>query len=117
MARFQTSLAQSLPKIAGVCVLVAADVALGMVLNRPPWHAVLMPLTVTAMVLTMAYNPQFALLMSFSLTLADRSRSAAFDHLLIHMGGMATAVLSAAHVRTHAAGRGRLLGRPGLLRS
>ena len=33
------------------------------------WLAVLIPLTVTALVLTIAYNPQFALLMSKGLTL------------------------------------------------
>ena len=38
--------------------------ALALLLSQPPWQAPLVPLTVTAMVLTIAYNPPFALLMS-----------------------------------------------------
>jgi hypothetical protein len=100
-ARFQTGLIQSLPRIAGVCTLVVATLALGMVLSRPPWHAALIPLTMTAMVLTIAYNPQFALLMSFSLSLAlTVSLGEGLDQLLVQMGGMATAVLLLYDVRT-----------------
>ncbi len=101
VVRFQQSLAQSLPKIAGVCALVVLTLFLGMLLSQPPWYAVLIPLTVTAMVLTIAYNPQFALLMSFSLALAT---TVALDtdlmHLLIQMGGLATAVLLLRNVCT-----------------
>ena len=58
-------------------------------------------MTFTPMVLTLAYNPQFALMMSFSLVLAlavvlgHRSSNS-----LIHMGGLATAILLLRHVRT-----------------
>jgi hypothetical protein len=34
---------------------------LGLLLSHATWHAVLIPLTVTALILTIAYNPQFAL--------------------------------------------------------
>src|SRR5438105_8914310 len=68
--RFQHALAESLPKIGGVCALAAMTLALGLLLSRPPWYAVLIPLTVTALILTITYNPQFALLMSLSLSLA-----------------------------------------------
>jgi hypothetical protein len=99
--RFQQALAGSLPKIAGVCVLVLLTVALGLLLQRPPWQAVLLPLTVTAMVLTIAYNPQFALLMSFSLTLVMAvALGTGLSHLLVMMGGMAAAVLLLPDVRT-----------------
>ena len=60
-------LAESLPSIAGVCVLVVVTLGLALLLSRPPWHAEFVPLTLTALILTLAYNPQFALLMSFSL--------------------------------------------------
>ncbi len=101
VARFQISLAQSWPMIVGVCVLILSTIVLGTVLNQPPWNALLLPLTFTAMVLTLAYNPQFALLMTFALELAlavilDMSVA----HIFIHMGGMATAILSLRHVRT-----------------
>ncbi len=70
VARFQTALARSLPTILGLCGLVLLTIALGAWLSRPPWHAIYLPLTLTAMILTLVYNPQFALLMSFSLSLA-----------------------------------------------
>ena len=74
---------------------------LGTVLNQPPWNALLLPMTFTAMVLTLAYNPQFALLMTFSLELALAVMlGSRVDTCCIHMGGMATAILSLRHVRT-----------------
>jgi putative nucleotidyltransferase with HDIG domain len=101
VVRFQGSLAQSLPKIAGVCALVVATLVLALVLSRPPWYAVLVPLTVTALILTITYNPQFALLMSFSLSLAVTVvLGTDLDHLLVQMGGLATAVLVLRNVRT-----------------
>ncbi len=101
VARFQTGLAQSLPTIAGICLLVLVTLGLGLVLSRPPWHAVLVPLTLTAMMLTIAYNPQFALLMSFSLSLAMTvSLGTTLEHLLIQMAGLATAVMLLRNVRT-----------------
>jgi putative nucleotidyltransferase with HDIG domain len=101
VARFQQGLGHSLPKIATVCALVVVTLGLGLLLSRPPWYAVFIPLTVTAMILTIAYNPQFALLMSFSLALASTvTLGTGLDHLLIQMGGLATAVLLLRNVRT-----------------
>jgi len=101
VARFQQSLGQDLNKIISICILVVATLALGLLLSRPPWQAVLIPLTLTAMVLTIAYNAQFALLMSLSLTLATTvALGTGLNHLLIMMGGVATAVLLLPDVRT-----------------
>lgn len=99
--RFQLSLAHSLPKIVGVCVLVLMTLGLAFLLSSPPWHAVLVPLTVTALILTIAYNPPFALLLSLTLALTT-TLALAFDlhSLFIQMGGLATAVLSLRSVRT-----------------
>jgi cyclic-di-AMP phosphodiesterase PgpH len=101
VVRFQKSLAQSLPKIAGVCVLVLMTLALAIVFSYPPWYAVLIPLTVTALVLTIVYNPPFALLLSLTLSLATTvALGSNLHHLLVQMGGLATAVLSLRGVRT-----------------
>jgi putative nucleotidyltransferase with HDIG domain len=101
VVRFQVSLAQSLPKVAGVCFLVLLTMVIGMFLHRAPWQAVLVPLTMTAMILTIAYNPQLALLMSLSLTLATIvALGGRLSDLLIAMGGQATAVLILKSVRT-----------------
>src|SRR5262245_56504961 len=114
VARFQTGLAQSLPTIAGICALVLVTVALGLVLSRPPYHAVLIPLTLTAMILTIAYNPQFALLMSFSLALAMALvLGTDLGPLLIQMSGLATAVMLLRNVRTRT-GLVRVAGGAGL---
>jgi cyclic-di-AMP phosphodiesterase PgpH len=99
--RFQAALAVSLSKIAGVCALVILTIGLSLLLSNPPWHATLIPATLAAMILTIAYNPQFALLMSFSLALATTvALGTDLEHLLIQMGGLATAVLLLRNVRT-----------------
>lgn len=99
--RFQQALAQSLPMISGVCVLVLLTLLLGLLLSMPPWYAVFLPMTITAMVLTLAYNPQFALLMSFSLAFTiSVANGTNVEHVLIQMAGVATAVLLLRNVRT-----------------
>jgi putative nucleotidyltransferase with HDIG domain len=101
VVRFQKSLAQSLPKIVGVCVLVLMTLGLGIVLSFPPWYAVLIPLTMTALVLTIVYNPPFALLLSLTLALATTvALGNSLQQLLVQMAGLATAVLSLKNVRT-----------------
>jgi putative nucleotidyltransferase with HDIG domain len=101
VARFQPALAQSLPKIGTICILVVVTMILALILSRAPWYAVLIPLTVTTMVLTIVYNPQFTLLMSFSLALATTvALGTGLNHLLILMGGLATAILTMNKVRT-----------------
>jgi putative nucleotidyltransferase with HDIG domain len=101
VARFQVGLAQSLPTIMGVCALVVVTLALGILLSYRPWHAAIIPLTMTAMIFTIAYNPQFALLMSFSLALVlSVALDSDLSRLLQQMGGLAAAVLLLRNVRT-----------------
>ena len=95
--------------IAGVCVLVLMTIILGTMLNQPPWNALLLPMTFTAMVLTMAYNPQFALMMTFSLELAldGRDRHGCRTHPDSHGGhghGDPVAAARASRHRTRAGG-------------
>jgi len=101
VVRFQHALAESLPKICGVCALAIVTLALGLLLSRPPWYAVLIPLTVTALILTISYNPQFALLMSLSFSLATTvTLGNDLYQLVLQMGGLSTAVLALRNVRT-----------------
>lgn len=101
VSRFQLGLAQSLPKIAWVCVLILATLSLGAFLSRPPWHAEFLPLTLTALVLTLAYNPQFALLLTLSLGVCMTVMLGyGVEHFLQEMGGLGTAVLLLRSVRT-----------------
>src|SRR5262245_54581751 len=101
VARFQVSLAESLPRIAGVCVLVLLTFCLSLLLSQAPWHAVILPLTITAMVLTLVYNPQFALLMSLSFALGMTAvLGTSVERLLEQMAGLATCILLLRNVRT-----------------
>ncbi len=101
VSRFQATLARSLPRVIGVCVLVLVTLGLGLVLHRPPWYAVFVPMTMTAMILTLAYNPPFALMMTFSLALGmSIALNADLNYLLVQTGGLATAILALRAVRT-----------------
>lgn len=101
VARFQRRLASQLPRVAGMCLLALATLGVGLLLSRSPWYALLIPMTLTAMVLTLAYNPPFALLMSFSLALmASLALGAGMDHFMIQMGALAPVVLLLRNVRT-----------------
>jgi putative nucleotidyltransferase with HDIG domain len=101
VARFQQALAESLGGIVGVCVIVVVTLGLALAFSREPWQAALIPLTLTAMILTLAYNPQFALLMSFSQAIMTTvALGTGLYHLLVMMGGLAAAVLLLRNVRT-----------------
>ncbi len=101
VSRFQTALGQSLPMICGVCVLVLGTVVLGLLLSAAPWHAVFLPMTITAMILTLAYNPQFALLLSFSLSFVMAIvLGTHVETMLVQMGGLAAVILLLRNVRT-----------------
>ena len=95
-------------QVSGVCALVQLTLVLGLLLNHSPWCAVLVPLTVTALILTIAYNPQFALLMSLSLTLATViTVGGRLSDLLVAMGGRRRRCSSSATSARAPAGRGR----------
>ncbi len=100
-ARFQPQIARNTPVVAGVGLLVVATLVLTFCLNRAPWFAGLVPLTVTAMVLTIAYNPPFALLLSLCLAVTASVNDASEARpLLTTMCGLATAVLTMRQVRS-----------------
>lgn len=100
--RFQQGLASSPHKVVGVCTVVLLTLVIGLFLcHEVCWHVVLIPLTVTALILTVAYNPPFALLMSLSLSLAMIVMlDGSLNDLLVAMGGQATAILTLGNIRT-----------------
>jgi putative nucleotidyltransferase with HDIG domain len=101
VVRFQPALARSLARIVGVCALAALTLALALFLDQPPWHASLIPLTAAALVLALVYNPQFALLMAFSLSMATALMLGIdLEQLIVQTAGLATAVLLLRNVRT-----------------
>ena len=101
VVRFQPALARSTPQILKVCALLALTHLLWLTLSLPPFHAGLVALTATAMVLAIAFRPQFALLVCFSFSIAlTASRGQGIEHLLVLICGQATAVLLMRNVRT-----------------
>lgn len=107
VVRFHPLLASDPGRVGGVCLLVVVTLTAAFFLSKPPWHALLAPMSVTAMVLTIAYNPPFALLMSFSLALITSvGLGTGLEPLLIQLAGLATCVLLLRHVQS----RSRLVG-------
>lgn len=102
VVRFQEGLASSLRMIVGVCAIVLLTLVIGLFLcHEVCWHVILIPLTVTALILTVAYNPPFALLMSLSLSLAMIVMlDGSLNDLLVAMGGQATAILTLRNIRS-----------------
>lgn len=101
VARFQRGHAAHLRRVLGLCGLVLATLGVGLLISRSPWCALLIPMTLTAMILTLAYNPPFALLMSFSLALmASLALGAGLEHFMIQMGALAPVVLLLRNVRS-----------------
>lgn len=100
-ARFQPLLAGSTRAVFGVSLLAVGTLALAVWLNRPPWHAAAVPMVMTAMVLAIAYNPPFALFMSLCLVvLLALTQGTDLGPLVVHLGGVSTAVLVMRRVRT-----------------
>lgn len=101
VARFQPLLADSTPRVASVCLLVLLSLGFALVLSRPPWHAGLVPLTVTAMVLAIVFNPPFALLLSFCTAIVlSFGLGTGLGTMLVHAGGLATCALMLGEVRS-----------------
>jgi putative nucleotidyltransferase with HDIG domain len=100
-SRFQPAVCERLGAVVGIGVLIVLSVYLAAVMNRPPWHAGILPLTVAAMVLTIAYNPPFALLISLCTAIVTSlTEGPNLRPLLAQMGGLAAAVLTMRQVRT-----------------
>ncbi len=66
-----------------------------------PWDADLVPVAVAAMILAVAYNPHFALMVTFGLCLlTSLALGTGIGHFLVVMGGTAAGVLTLNEVRT-----------------
>ncbi len=101
VVRFQSKLSHNTSQIVKVCSLLVLTYLAWLILSQPPWHAGLVPLTISAMVLAIAFRPQFALMLCFSFSIvATASRGNGMDHLLVQIGGQAMAVLLMRNVRT-----------------
>jgi putative nucleotidyltransferase with HDIG domain len=99
--RHEPAIAGDLRRIAALCGLVIATVGLVRLLAVQPWDAELVPVAVAAMMLAVAYNPHFALMVTFGLCLlTSLALGTGIGHFLVVMGGTAAGVLTLNEVRT-----------------
>jgi putative nucleotidyltransferase with HDIG domain len=95
-------LANDYRKLVLVCGLILASLGLCIVLNQPPWYGAIIPLTMTALILRMAFNQAFAWIVTFCISLVvtlalgtDLAR-----HFLVLVSGSTVAVLMLGNVRS-----------------
>ncbi len=101
VACYQPGLAGSSRGILGISIVMLVSVAGALLLIRPLWDAAIIPLTLAALVLAIAYNPPFALLLSFCLAIVTSiGCGAGLPMMLTLSGGLATAVLLLREVRS-----------------
>jgi len=99
--RNEPRVALDLRRVAALCGLVVVSIGLVRVLALQPWDAELIPLAIASMVLAIAYNPHFALMVTFGLCLlTSLSLGTGIGHFLVLMGGTAAGVLTLNEVRT-----------------
>ncbi|MDR3638318.1 MAG: HDIG domain-containing protein [Isosphaeraceae bacterium] len=97
----ETEIARDLRRIAAICGLTVAAVGLVRLLVLQPWEAELVPVAIAAMILAIAYNPHFALMVTFGLCLlTSLALGTGIGHFLVVMGGTAAGVLTLDEVRT-----------------
>ncbi|HLW63765.1 MAG TPA: HDIG domain-containing protein [Gemmataceae bacterium] len=94
ISRYQPHLAGKLPSLIGVSIQAIATVFLALLVNRAPWNAAVLPLTLSAMIYTVVFPAPFAMLLAFTLSLTTvLSMGTGTEQLLILMGGLAPAAL------------------------
>lgn len=99
--RHEPEIAVDPTRIAALCGLVVAAMGLVRLLAMQPWDAELVPIAITAMILAIAYNPHFALMVTFALCLlTSLALGTGIDHFVVMMGGTATGILTLNEVRT-----------------
>jgi len=99
--RHEPRIAGDLGRIASICSLSVASLGLARLLAIQPWDAELVPVAIAAMILAIAYNPHFALMVTFALSLLTSvAMGAGIGHFLVLMGGTSVGVLGLHEVRT-----------------
>jgi putative nucleotidyltransferase with HDIG domain len=101
ISRHEPRLARSLPRIGSLCGLIVGSIGLARLLALQPWDAEVIPVALSAMILAIAYNPHFALIVAFALALlTSLALGGGLAHFIVLMGGTAAAVLPLTEVRT-----------------
>jgi cyclic-di-AMP phosphodiesterase PgpH len=99
--RHEPLIAGDLRRIFSICSLSVVALGLARLLAMQPWDAELFPVAIAAMILAIAYNPHFALMVTFALSLLTTvAMGAGIGHFLVLMGGTSMGVLCLHEVRT-----------------
>jgi putative nucleotidyltransferase with HDIG domain len=87
--------------VAIICGLVTLGLLVVRMLSAQTWNAELVPVAVVSMIVAIAYNPSFAMMIAFSLSLLGCvALGTDLPYFLVLMGGTAAGVLSLSEVRT-----------------
>jgi cyclic-di-AMP phosphodiesterase PgpH len=88
-------------RVAIICGLVIAALALIRLLGAQTWNAEIVPVAIVGMIVAIAYKPSFAMMVTFALSiLTCITLGTQIPHFLVVMGGTAAAVLTLSEVRT-----------------
>ncbi|WP_165224323.1 HD family phosphohydrolase [Aquisphaera insulae] len=99
--RHEPRIGGSLRHVATVCGLVVLSMAVVRMLANQTWNAELVPVAIGAMMLAIAYDPNFALMATFGLSiLTCLTLGGGIGLFLVVMGGTAAGVLALNEVRT-----------------
>jgi putative nucleotidyltransferase with HDIG domain len=98
---YEPRISGDLKHIAIVCGLVVACMTVVRLLSAQTWNAELVPVAIAAMIMAIAYHPDFALMATFGLSLLTCiSLGGQLSHFLVVMGGTAAGVLALNEVRS-----------------
>lgn len=99
--RHEPRLAHDVRSVAALCGLVVVTMGAVRMLGAQPWDAELVPVALAAMILAIAYNPHFALMVTFGLCLLTAmSLGQGIPHFIVLMGGTSAGVLWLEQIRT-----------------
>jgi cyclic-di-AMP phosphodiesterase PgpH len=99
--RHERRFVRELKRVAMVCGLVLVALAVIRILAAQTWNAELVPVAIVGMIVAIGYNPSFAMMLTFGLSLLTSiALGTEIPHFLVVMGGTAAAVLSLHEVRT-----------------
>ena len=101
IVRHEPKIANDLGRIASICSLSVVALFVARLAAIQPWNAELVPVAIAAMILAIAYNPHFALMVTFGLSLLTSvAMNSGIGHFLVIMGGTSVGVLCLHEVRT-----------------
>ena len=88
-------------RVAMICGLVIIALAVNRLIAAQTWNAEIVPVAIVGMIVAIAYNSAFAMMITFSLALLTCiTLGTQIPHFLVVMGGTAAGVLTLSEVRT-----------------